>query len=113
MSSTSKPSRSLFMLPYTPENFNDTSGRSSSRRDGAICCFEFEEDDYVQTLPLCSQTFHIDYIDAWLCSHTNCPLCRSGVLSAASLFTPMFATRILPSLDADEYGSKSAGEVTD
>ncbi|RYR25242.1 hypothetical protein Ahy_B02g058908 [Arachis hypogaea] len=100
------------MLLYTSE-LNDTSRRSFSRRDSAICCFKFEEDDYVRTLPLCSQTFHVDCIDAWLRSHTNCPLYRTGVLSAALLFTPMFAARIRPSFDADEYGLKSAGNVRD
>nr|XP_025665150.1 RING-H2 finger protein ATL65-like [Arachis hypogaea] len=101
---------SFYAVLYTSE-LNDIFRRSSSCRVGAICCFEFEEDDYVRTLPLCSQTFHVDCIDAWLRSHTSCPLYRAGVLSAALLFAPMFAARIRPSLDADEYGSKSAGEV--
>ncbi|RYR10985.1 hypothetical protein Ahy_B05g079477 [Arachis hypogaea] len=84
---------SFYAALYTSK-LNDISRRSFSRCDDAICCFEFEEDDYVRTLPLCSQTFHVDCIDAWLRSHTSYPLCRAGVLSAALLFAPMFAARI-------------------
>ncbi|CAJ1933419.1 unnamed protein product [Sphenostylis stenocarpa] len=70
-----------------------------SRNDCAVCLLEFEDEDYVRTLPVCSHTFHVDCIDAWLRSHANCPLCRAGVLCADSPFTPMMAARIRPSLD--------------
>ena len=92
---------SLYAAAHGGEVNNNSSRRSSSRRDCAVCLFEFEDDDYVRTLPVCSHTFHVDCIDAWLRSHANCPLCRAGVLSAASPFTPMFAARIRPSLDDD------------
>ncbi|KAL2328910.1 hypothetical protein Fmac_022337 [Flemingia macrophylla] len=72
-----------------------------SRNDCAVCLLEFEDEDYVRTLPVCSHTFHVDCIDAWLRSHANCPLCRAGVLCADSPFTPMMAARIRPSLDDD------------
>ncbi|KAH1220175.1 RING-H2 finger protein ATL65 [Glycine max] len=72
-----------------------------SRYDCAVCLLEFEDEDYVRTLPVCSHTFHVDCIDAWLRSHANCPLCRAGVLCTDSPFTPMMAARIRPSLDDD------------
>ncbi|KAI9128402.1 hypothetical protein K1719_001395 [Acacia pycnantha] len=72
-----------------------------SRRDCAVCLLEFEDDEYVRTLPFCSHTFHLDCIDVWLRSHANCPLCRAGVLCTESPFTPMMAARIRPSLDED------------
>ncbi|XP_047149548.1 RING-H2 finger protein ATL65 [Vigna umbellata] len=72
-----------------------------SRNDCAVCLLEFEDEEYVRTLPVCSHTFHVDCIDAWLRSHANCPLCRAGVLCADSPFTPMMAARIRPSLDDD------------
>ncbi|CAH9126154.1 unnamed protein product [Cuscuta epithymum] len=73
--------------------------RKSSVHDCAVCLIEFEEDDYVRTLPVCSHAFHVDCIDIWLRSHANCPLCRAGILRPDSPFTPLMAARIRPSLD--------------
>ncbi|XP_047983610.1 RING-H2 finger protein ATL54-like [Salvia hispanica] len=52
--------------------------------DCAVCLSEFEEDETVRLLPKCSHAFHIPCIDTWLASHTNCPLCRAGIVAAAS-----------------------------
>ncbi|KAJ6395900.1 hypothetical protein OIU77_021039 [Salix suchowensis] len=68
-------------------------------KDCAVCLLEFEDDDYVRTLPVCSHAFHVDCIDIWLRSHANCPLCRAGVFRAESPFIPLMAARIRPSLD--------------
>lgn len=73
--------------------------RKSSVHDCAVCLLEFEDDDYVRTLPVCSHAFHVDCIDIWLRSHANCPLCRAGIFRPESPFTPVMAARIRPSLD--------------
>ncbi|GMH02734.1 hypothetical protein Nepgr_004573 [Nepenthes gracilis] len=67
--------------------------------DCAVCLLEFEENDYIRTLPQCSHSFHVDCIDIWLRSHANCPLCRAGICRPESPFVPMMAARIRPSLD--------------
>ncbi|XP_004502661.1 RING-H2 finger protein ATL65 [Cicer arietinum] len=76
-----------------------TKYEQESRRDCAVCLLEFEDHDYVRTLPLCYHTFHLDCIDAWLRSHANCPLCRAGLLcsESESPFRPLMAARIRPS----------------
>ncbi|XP_068656317.1 RING-H2 finger protein ATL65-like [Aristolochia californica] len=83
--------------------YTNTKRRSPSSesggRDCAVCLLEFEENDYVRTLPVCSHAFHVDCIDIWLRSHANCPLCRAGVLQPESPFVPLMAARIRPSLD--------------
>ncbi|KAI8026913.1 RING-H2 finger protein ATL65 [Camellia lanceoleosa] len=73
--------------------------RKSSVHECAVCLLEFEENDYVRTLPVCYHAFHVDCIDIWLGSHANCPLCRSRIFRPESPFIPVMAARIRPSLD--------------
>ncbi|KAL9242687.1 hypothetical protein vseg_016664 [Gypsophila vaccaria] len=49
--------------------------------DCLICLGEFNEGDNLRLLPKCSHAFHVDCIDTWLKSHSNCPLCRANVVS--------------------------------
>ncbi|KAK7404467.1 hypothetical protein VNO78_05376 [Psophocarpus tetragonolobus] len=89
-------------IPYSLYRGKYEARFEESRNDCAVCLVEFEDEDYVRTLPVCSHTFHLECIDAWLRSHANCPLCRAGVLCADSPFTPMMAARIRPSLDDED-----------
>lgn len=45
----------------------------------AVCLNEFQEDESLRLLPKCCHAFHLPCIDAWLKSHSNCPLCRANV----------------------------------
>ncbi|KAI3685256.1 hypothetical protein L6452_34495 [Arctium lappa] len=49
--------------------------------DCSVCLSEFQDDETLRLLPKCNHAFHIPCIDTWLRSHTNCPLCRAGILS--------------------------------
>lgn len=84
---------SLFTAKSGREIINGTS------RDCAVCLIEFEDDEYVRTLPVCSHAFHVDCIDMWLRSHASCPLCRAGIFRPESPFIPVMASRIRPNLD--------------
>ncbi|PWA35671.1 Zinc finger, RING/FYVE/PHD-type [Artemisia annua] len=46
----------------------------------AICISEFADDEQFRLLPKCHHVFHTDCIDAWLASHTTCPVCRSDLI---------------------------------
>lgn len=48
----------------------------------SVCLNEFQEDETLRLLPKCNHAFHIPCIDTWLRSHTNCPLCRAGIMSS-------------------------------
>ncbi|CAM0913173.1 unnamed protein product [Alopecurus aequalis] len=50
--------------------------------DCAVCLCEFGMDDALRLLPTCGHAFHVPCIDAWLLSHSTCPLCRGSVLAA-------------------------------
>ena len=45
----------------------------------AVCLSEFEDDETLRLLPKCDHVFHPDCIDAWLASHTTCPVCRANL----------------------------------
>ncbi|OVA09280.1 zinc finger protein [Macleaya cordata] len=45
----------------------------------AVCLNEFEDDETLRLLPKCDHVFHPECIDAWLVSHTTCPVCRSDL----------------------------------
>ncbi|KAL0720006.1 hypothetical protein Bca4012_069330 [Brassica carinata] len=47
--------------------------------DCSVCLSEFQEDERLRLLPECSHAFHVPCIDAWLKSHSNCPLCRAFI----------------------------------
>lgn len=48
----------------------------------SVCLSEFRQGEKGKKLPECSHSFHVGCIDAWFCSHSTCPLCRSNVVLA-------------------------------
>ncbi|XP_047983554.1 E3 ubiquitin-protein ligase ATL6-like [Salvia hispanica] len=45
----------------------------------AVCLNEFQDHETLRLLPKCDHVFHPDCIDAWLASHTTCPVCRANL----------------------------------
>ncbi|KAA8534167.1 hypothetical protein F0562_031640 [Nyssa sinensis] len=43
----------------------------------AVCISEFEDNQTLRLLPKCDHVFHPLCIDAWLASHSTCPVCRA------------------------------------
>ncbi|KAF5740593.1 E3 ubiquitin-protein ligase ATL6-like [Tripterygium wilfordii] len=54
----------------------------------AVCLMEFEDDETLRLIPKCDHVFHHDCIDAWLVSHTTCPVCRANLVPEPSESTP-------------------------
>ncbi|KAF6151017.1 hypothetical protein GIB67_016495 [Kingdonia uniflora] len=46
----------------------------------AVCLNEFEDNETLRLLPKCDHVFHPECIDAWLVSHTTCPVCRANLV---------------------------------
>ncbi|XP_004142260.1 RING-H2 finger protein ATL16 [Cucumis sativus] len=45
----------------------------------AVCLTEFQTEEQLRKIPICSHLFHIDCIDIWLQNNSNCPLCRTSI----------------------------------
>ncbi|KAI3770151.1 hypothetical protein L6452_01273 [Arctium lappa] len=58
----------------------DKDGGVVEGSDCSVCLSEFEADETLRLLPNCKHAFHVSCIDTWLRSHTNCPLCRAGIV---------------------------------
>ncbi|KAF5739490.1 E3 ubiquitin-protein ligase ATL6-like [Tripterygium wilfordii] len=54
----------------------------------AVCLMEFEDDETLRLIPKCDHVFHTDCIDAWLGSHTTCPVCRANLVPELSELVP-------------------------
>ncbi|XP_020234887.1 RING-H2 finger protein ATL63 [Cajanus cajan] len=45
-----------------------------------ICLSAFEGGEVGRCLPKCGHGFHVECIDMWLSSHSNCPICRASIV---------------------------------
>ena len=45
----------------------------------SVCLMDFKEGEKGRFLPRCFHCFHVDCIDMWLTSHSDCPVCRASV----------------------------------
>ncbi|XP_010043099.2 E3 ubiquitin-protein ligase ATL6 [Eucalyptus grandis] len=46
----------------------------------AVCLNEFQDDETLRLIPKCDHVFHPECVDAWLASHTTCPVCRANLV---------------------------------
>ncbi|CAL5037226.1 unnamed protein product [Urochloa decumbens] len=77
--------------------------------DCAVCLCEFAGDDKLRLLPTCGHAFHVPCIDAWLLSHSTCPLCRGSILAAADCSPPSSPSALL-ALEAEGVLETVAGD---
>ncbi|KAM5550955.1 RING-H2 finger protein ATL52-like [Rosa sericea] len=88
--------------------------------DCSVCLSEFQENESLRLLPKCSHAFHVPCIDAWLKSHSSCPLCRSNIAAPAIALVPQHHNhqQVLPSVEENpqqelinQYQHTSGGSV--
>ncbi|XP_074275385.1 RING-H2 finger protein ATL65-like [Silene latifolia] len=84
-------------IPLTTYN----SSKLDLFEDCAVCLLDFEDGDYMRTLPHCSHSFHVDCIDVWLRAHATCPICRANdFFPRNSPMIPLMSARIRPSFES-------------
>lgn len=67
------------MIRQIPAFRFERDGEHSGIYGCVVCLSEFQENEMLRALPKCSHTFHLDCIDIWLQSNSNCPLCRTSI----------------------------------
>ncbi|KAK7345784.1 hypothetical protein VNO77_16395 [Canavalia gladiata] len=76
-----------------------------------VCLTEFKEHDVLKVLPNCNHAFHLDCIDIWLQTNSNCPLCRSSISGnthcpldhiIAPSSSPQDSSQLLSNMGSDE-----------
>ncbi|KAL2518259.1 RING-H2 finger protein ATL51 [Abeliophyllum distichum] len=78
--------------------------------DCSVCLSEFEENESLRLLPKCSHAFHVQCIDTWLKSHSNCPICRANI-ACVNASSHQLAPRVSETpLDPDESRPRSPTE---
>ncbi|KAK4476916.1 hypothetical protein RD792_016082 [Penstemon davidsonii] len=80
--------------------------------DCSVCLNEFQEEETLRLLPKCNHAFHIPCIDTWLTSHTNCPLCRAGIIINSTTLTSNTEEVVVPNsgLVEENPDAGSSGE---
>ncbi|KAJ4829482.1 hypothetical protein Tsubulata_001430 [Turnera subulata] len=68
-----------------------------------VCLSDYQPDDLLQQLPICSHAFHKECIDTWLTTRITCPLCRLPLTPAKFLWESQFSRR-------SAYRSSLAGD---
>jgi hypothetical protein len=84
--------------------------------DCAVCLCEFDMEDALRLLPTCGHAFHVPCIDAWLLSHSTCPLCRGSVLASADLSPASSPVMLVldPDVNQDNTATEApAGRIAD
>ncbi|KAH7517044.1 hypothetical protein FEM48_Zijuj09G0020000 [Ziziphus jujuba var. spinosa] len=79
-----------------------------------VCLSQFEDEEQGRVLPNCKHAFHVQCIDAWFQSHSNCPLCRAPVRSDFPVHLPETSTQTIitvneqPEVEAELRGSSES-----
>lgn len=87
--------------------------------DCAVCLNEFQNDETLRLLPKCNHAFHVPCIDTWLRSHTNCPVCRAGIVSNPLANTIAYTSRVnsnsivVPVVESSEGGNSETADSND
>lgn len=76
--------RILALLPVQTYNKN-FKFLPSGYNECSVCLSGIEEGMKIRILPNCCHVFHVQCIDEWLSSHSNCPLCRSEIVAGSPL----------------------------
>ncbi|KAL2332990.1 hypothetical protein Fmac_014203 [Flemingia macrophylla] len=75
----------LFIYDHHHRNNNNNNNKVQEEEEDdelecVICLSSFEGGEVGRCLPKCGHGFHVECIDMWLSSHSNCPICRAPIV---------------------------------
>ncbi|KAK7305428.1 hypothetical protein VNO77_43334 [Canavalia gladiata] len=73
----------LFIYETQEGEYDDERGNQNKVEEElecVICLSAFEYGEMGRCLPKCGHGFHVECIDMWLSSHSNCPICRAPIV---------------------------------
>lgn len=79
----------------------------------AVCLNEYQDEETLRLIPRCSHVFHPDCINAWLASHTTCPVCRANLVPDPAEGDAPFVALQIPDPDPDGDGGTGGVSVSD
>ncbi|XP_022728381.1 RING-H2 finger protein ATL5-like [Durio zibethinus] len=100
----------LSVIKTIPTFFYSTKASHLPPLECAVCLSEFENDEKARVLPMCNHTFHVDCIDMWFYSHSNCPLCRAPVRADIPVNPPTILEQTVVAV-AESVGSETSIET--
>ncbi|XP_062089007.1 RING-H2 finger protein ATL64 [Humulus lupulus] len=105
----------LKTLPTFVYSSSSSAHHGAAVQECAVCLSEFEDNDRGRALPKCNHAFHVECIDLWFGSHSNCPLCRAPVLSDTPTNNPGTSAEIVITISemAIQSDSESRVDVSD
>jgi hypothetical protein len=67
--------------------FNEKLRTATADNQCAVCLGDYQKDEVLRQLPVCSHIFHKDCVDEWLVKNSSCPLCRTLLFQQEILLT--------------------------
>ncbi|KAG4974742.1 hypothetical protein JHK84_031861 [Glycine max] len=71
----------LFIYEHNNNN-NKKVEEEEEELECVICLSAFKNGEVGRCLPKCGHGFHVECIDMWLSSHSNCPICRTSIVAS-------------------------------
>lgn len=91
--------------------FRKGDGLLEDMSDCSVCLSEFEDGENLRLLPKCSHAFHVNCIDTWLRSHTNCPSCRAPIVAPGGSSSGSGSSVVEDGVENESNGGNEGSEM--
>jgi len=61
-------------------HLHEFDSRACENHHCPVCLDNYEEEEFVASMPTCKHQFHVGCIERWLQGSTQCPVCRGSMI---------------------------------